>query len=91
MASGLEMLMKTFGLDPNEIKGSVEGFKALVLRLATAVEAVERQNRAIMAHLGISDASGHIGHSGSVDNAGQQSNGVGESAAPDSGGTVNGQ
>lgn len=81
MANGLEMLMKTFGIDPNEIKGSVEGFKALVLRLATAVERVEQQNRAIMVHLGV-EQHGHVGHSGSVEQPGHASNGVGDGTAP---------
>lgn len=81
METGMYMLMKTFGIDPQAIIKSVEEFKDLVLRLTTAVERVETQNRAIMAHFQIGElnAPGHHGHSGSVDNPGQSGNGVGES------------
>ena len=60
--NGLEMLLKTFGLDPGEMRKSVEEFRTLVLRLATAVEHVGAQQRIIMAHLNIPDAPTEQNH-----------------------------
>jgi hypothetical protein len=51
--NGLEMMLKTFGLDPDQIRKNVVEFQQLVLRLATSMERVEAQQHAIMDHLGI--------------------------------------
>ena len=79
MATGLEMLMKSFGFDPAEMKGAVDGFRQLMVSLDTRLSGIQEQlsradvqQRAIMAHLGVSsDATGQDGHSGSVGQPGQ--------------------
>jgi hypothetical protein len=75
--SGIISLLKTFGLDPDQMMKTVEEFKGLVLGLTTALRQVEANQRAIMAHLGV-EQNGHVGHSSSVEHSGSEASGRGE-------------
>ena len=51
--SGMDMMFKAMGLDPEEIKKSIEGFGALVLDVNERLDRIEKNQRAIMQKLDI--------------------------------------
>lgn len=50
MASGMEYMLKTLGIDPKEITLQVEGFKSAFLDIAAKLGNIERQNNVILAN-----------------------------------------
>ena len=53
MFGGMDMMLKAMGLDPEEMKKSIEGFGALVIDVNERLERIERNQRAIMLDMGI--------------------------------------
>lgn len=59
MASGMEMMLKSFGIDPDKIKKDIAGFGQIIVELKQAIDRIESnqaliltQNREISERLG---------------------------------------
>lgn len=48
MAGGMEMLIKSFGLDPAEIKKNVEGMGQLVIKMAADQQTIMQDTKRIL-------------------------------------------
>lgn len=55
---GLDMMLKSLGLNPEDIKKQAGQIGQFVADLNATAHRIEIQNRAIMAHFGIADPTG---------------------------------
>lgn len=51
MALGVEMMLKSLGLDPEEVKKSIAGIGQIMADLKTGIDKVQVQNAEILARL----------------------------------------
>lgn len=53
--TGMEMMLRALGLNPDEMKKSLGGIGNLVQSIDARLGRLEQNQRAIMAHLGVTD------------------------------------